>query len=102
MILIQPNTMDEIQQFFADMPDFARLHIQGEGALDVAIYKIERSGNLVSIWTRIPTGVQTVTKIQIIHKNGSVMLERNAPLTKPESRNVYTRFEFEITEVPAE
>ena len=102
MILITPNTMDEIQEFFASRPDFARLHVQGEGTLDVAIYKVERNGNMVYIWTRIPTGIWTVTKVQIINKDGGVMLERNAPIMKPESRNVYTRFEFEIVEVAAQ
>lgn len=102
MILITPSTMDEIQQFFSDMPDFARLHVQGEGTIDVPIYKVERNANMVFIWARIPTGIRTLTKVQVMHKNGTVMLERNAPITKPSSRNVYTRFEFVIEEVTAE
>ena len=102
MILITPNTIDEIQEFFASRPDIARLHVQGEGTIDVAVYKVERNANMVYVWARIPTGVKTVTKVQIINKSGEVMLERNAPITKPESRNVYTRFEIEIVEVAAQ
>ncbi len=101
MILITPSTMEDLRDYFAELPDYGRLFIAGENPMDVAIYKIEKEDNRISIWVRVPSGVRTVTKIQIIKKDGEVMLERNAPITKPESRNVYTRFEFEIEEVPA-
>lgn len=101
MILITPSTMEDLRDYFAELPDYGRLFIEGESPMDVAVYKIEKDENRVSIWVRIPSGVRTVTKIQIIKKDGEVMLERNAPITKPEPRNVYTRFEFELEEVPA-
>jgi len=101
MILITPSTMEDLRDYFAELPDYGRLFISGEIPMDVAIYKIEKEENQISIWVRVPSGVRTVNKIQIIKKDGEVMLERNAPITKPESRNLYTRFEFEIEEVPA-
>lgn len=90
--------LNDIANYFKSRIDHAR-YVVGDVSIDIPVTNVTVDGRDVAVWIDIPLAVTNIDKLQIINVDGEVIIERDAPLTKPPNRGLTVRFPFVVREV---